>query len=169
MLPNWFENVEWRDHPWPGLTWLTTAIVCDDVDKAQSFYVDTLGFVPIFELPGEDGTILFVRLRYRGANFTLNAQGFDSDLAAPRAGGQPPFIFYIYVDDVAAAADRMVNHGARLVFGARIEFYGDLRARVADPFGYVWDLASRVVQSEALQDKAPGRSHDETFGTESDF
>lgn len=143
---SWFDNVEGRPHPWPGLNWMTTAIICPNVRKAIDFYSRAMFFVPIFELPGEGGELLFARMRYRGNNFTLNKPGFDFDAEAPADSGRtPPFVFYVYVDDAQATATKMVEHGATEVFAARQEFWGDLRARLKDPFGYVWDIAQKNI------------------------
>jgi PhnB protein len=53
-------------------------------------------------------------------------------------------VIYLYVDDVVASAQKMLSLNATEVFAARAEFWGDLRARMTDPFGYVWDLAQKV-------------------------
>lgn len=142
--PNWFDNVESRPHPWPGLNWLTTGLICADVGRAVEFYTRALGFVPIFLLPGEDGELLFARMRYRGVNFTLNSPRFDPGLHPPSAGSTPPFAFYLYVDDLAKTAAAMRAEGATTSIAARSEPWGDMRARLIDPFGYAWDVAQKV-------------------------
>ena len=48
---DWFDNVEFRAHPWPGLMWLTAELAVPDVTKAKNFYRAAFGMVPIFELP----------------------------------------------------------------------------------------------------------------------
>lgn len=139
---NWFDNVEARQHPWPGLNWLTTALNVKNVRDAVEFYSSAMGFVPIFELPDESGQLLFARMRYRGCNFTLNREGFDSNAQSPAdTGNATPFSFYLYVDNAADTASKAISLGATEVFAVREEFWGDLRARVRDPFGYVWDFA----------------------------
>ena len=52
--------------------------------------------------------------------------------------------FQLYVPDVDAAIERALQAGASLVRPLRNEFYGDRTATVADPFGYSWQLASRI-------------------------
>jgi PhnB protein len=59
---NWFDNIESRPHPWPGLNWLTMALSCSNVREAVAFYAKSLSFVPIFELPGEGEELLFARM-----------------------------------------------------------------------------------------------------------
>ncbi len=143
---NWFENVESRPHPHPGLAWLSAMLYVPDVKKAMKCYETAFGIVPIFQLAQEDGTLLFVRMRYRGINFTLNKEGFYSSHAkAPVTSKTPsPFTFYLYVDDVHATLKQATESGCTLLDKPVKEFWGDLRARVEDPFGYVWDIATRV-------------------------
>ncbi|HDS9357536.1 TPA: VOC family protein [Enterobacter cancerogenus] len=144
---DWFNNVENRTHPWEGmgLTWLTTALNVPDVSAAVNFYSGVMGMVPIAELPNEEGTLLFARMRYRGTNFTLNKEGWDSDLVSPQTSGQAtPFIFYIYVDDAAELTRAMEIAGAEVLAEPQEMFWGDLKSRVRDPFGFIWDIAQKL-------------------------
>lgn len=140
---NWIANVELRPHPWPGLGWNTVGLVLDDVDAAVGFYAKALGMVPIAVLPDDNGQTFFARMRYRGGNITLNRPGWDSDLKQTTADSPPHFIFYLYVDDVREAVAAMEAHGGTSIQPAAQTPWGDLRARVRDPFGYLWDLAQR--------------------------
>jgi uncharacterized glyoxalase superfamily protein PhnB len=144
---DWFNNVEDRTHPWEGmgLTWLTTALNVPDVNAAVGFYTGAMKMVAIAELEGESGEMLFARIRYRGTNFTLNKEGWDSDLNSPMTSGVPvPFIFYMYVDDAATLVKEMVEAGATVLIEPTEMFWGDLKARVKDPFGFIWDIAQKL-------------------------
>ncbi|HEY4437745.1 MAG TPA: VOC family protein [Lelliottia sp.] len=144
---DWFNNVENRIHPWEGmgLTWLTTALNVPDVRAAVDFYTGAMGMVVIAELEGEKGELLFARIRYRGTNFTLNQEGWDSKLSSPQTSGTPtPFIFYLYVDDAVALVGEMVQAGATVLNEPAEMFWGDLKARVQDPFGFIWDVAQKI-------------------------
>lgn len=145
---NWFDNVENRPHPWPGLNWLTTGLSVPDVRRAVDFYTGAMDMVAIAELPdttNDSGELLFARLRYRGNNFTLNKEHWDSACLSPASSGQtPPFIFYLYVDDVAALTEQMVQAGASVQVAASEMFWGDKKARLQDPFGYLWDIAQKL-------------------------
>jgi PhnB protein len=66
--------------------------------------------------------------------------GFPS---AERLGGSP-VAMQILVDDADAAVARAVAAGARLLSPVADQFYGDRSGRVADPFGYVWTIATRT-------------------------
>lgn len=144
---NWFNNVENRTHPWEGsgLTWLTTALNVPDVRTAVDFYTGAMNMVAIAELEGDDGELLFARIRYRGTNFTINKEGWDSDLKSPQTTESPtPFIFYMYVDDVESLVHEMVQAGATILNAPAEMFWGDLKARVKDPFGFIWDIAQKL-------------------------
>jgi hypothetical protein len=39
--------------------------------------------------------MLFARIRYRGTNFTLNKEGWDSDLNSPMTSGVPVPLYFI--------------------------------------------------------------------------
>jgi PhnB protein len=52
--------------------------------------------------------------------------------------------FQLYVPDVDAGIARAVDAGVLLVWPSRHEFYSDRTATVTDPFGYFWQLASRI-------------------------
>lgn len=143
----WFDNIESRPHPWPGLIWVTAMINVPDVATARDLYSSVFGFVPIFEAhdPENLDEIVFARMRYRGANFVVTKEGFDYEGQAPATTGTTsPFSFYVYVDDVAATYEQALAAGMTSVLKPDVMFWGDKRARLRCPFGYVWDLAQRL-------------------------
>jgi len=142
---NWFANVESRPHPWVGLNWLTATICVSNVQKAVDFYTGAMDMVAISELDGENGELLFARIKYRGNNFVINKEQWDFDALSPETTNQqPPFVFYLYVDDVIAVTDKMKEAGATVLAEATNQFWGDLKARLKDPFGYYWDVAQKL-------------------------
>lgn len=144
---NWFQNVEHRTHPHPGLNWLTTTISVPDVAKAIDFYTDIMEMVAISELEDEKtGELLFARIRYLGNNFVLNKEHWDFEAVAPITSKQvPPFVFYLYVDDVKTLVEAIrKDKDAKILTEPTMQFWGDLKARIQDPFGYIWDLAEKA-------------------------
>lgn len=144
---NWFKNVEYRTHPHPGLNWLTTTINVPDVARAIDFYTNVMEMVSISELEGEiNNELLFARIRYRGNNFVLNKEHWDFQTTAPVTSGQvPPFVFYLYVDDVKVLIEEIrAVKDAEILVEPEMQFWGDIKARIRDPFGYIWDLAEKV-------------------------
>lgn len=145
--PFWFDNVELRPHPWPGLNWITTIIPVPDVRQARDFYVNVFSFVPIFDLPDPENPIQSntTRLRYRGTNFLLVTEGLDYEGKSPASSSTiSPFVFYVYVDDVEAVYKKGLQSGMKSLQEPNETFWGDWRARLSCPFGYVWDIAKRI-------------------------
>lgn len=127
---NWFDNVETRPHPWPGLNWLTVMLVVPDVGQAIQFYQEVFGMVPIFELKNPQGEIIFARIRYRGCNFTVNKEGeFNFSGQSPvKTKVSPPFILYLYVDDVKEIYAVAIQQGCKSL-EAPIWRFGEMRKR----------------------------------------
>lgn len=145
---NWFQNVEHRTHPHPGLNWLTATISVPDVARALDFYTGIMEMVSISELEDEkSGELLFARIRYRGNNFVINKEHWDFPAVAPVTSGQvSPFVFYLYVDDVKALLEEIrKDKDAKVLTKPETQFWGDLKARIQDPFGYIWDLAEKTI------------------------
>lgn len=144
--PFWFDNVDARPAPRPGLTWWTTNIYVPDVEAACSLYANVFAMVRIFDMPGQDDRLQFARLRYRGINITLSAEGsFGHVGVSPARSGQTaPFIFYLYVDQVERMHRSALASGFVELQAPQEQFWGDLSARIRDPFGYVWDIAEVV-------------------------
>lgn len=144
----WFENVEFRDHPWPGLMWITPSIQVPDVQKARDLYVQTFNFVSIYEQPNPQNELVMTRLRYRGTNFVLMKEGpeYYEGVAPSTNKTASPFVFYVYVDDVNETYQKALMANMTSLINPSPTPWGDFRARLQCPFGYVWDIAMRVEQ-----------------------
>jgi PhnB protein len=146
----WFDNVDQRPAPRPGLNWLTTMLYVTDVRRATEVYAGVLGLVTIFELPGEDGSLDFARMRYRGNNITIGREGmFDYDGKAPvTSGTRAGSMFYVYVDDPVAVCTAAAAFGCTILEEPFPQFWGDLKGRFADPFGHVWEVAAELPSAD---------------------
>lgn len=144
----WFENVEFRAHPWPGLMWITPSLQVSDVEKARDLYVETFNFVSIYEQPGPQNPdeLIMTRLRYRGTNFVLMKEGpgYYEGISPATSNSQSPFVFYVYVDDVAETYQKALKANMTSLIEPSMTPWGDCRARLKCPFGYIWDIAKRV-------------------------
>ncbi|WP_433560552.1 VOC family protein [Nocardia sp. CA-151230] len=70
----------------------------------------------------------------------------DSVIMVSEAGEREvfPAFLYVYVDDMAATYQRAVSAGAVTVEEPLDTPYGDRRAMIRDPFGNVYQIASRL-------------------------
>jgi uncharacterized glyoxalase superfamily protein PhnB len=72
----------------------------------------------------------------------------DSLIMVTSAGEREPFpaFLYVYVDDADAAYHRAIASGATSIDSPIDTPYGDRRAMVRDPFGNVFQVATRVIE-----------------------
>jgi PhnB protein len=112
--------------------------------KAIAFYKEAFGALEEFRLVEPSGKIGHAELRIGGALVSVSDEYPDYGCLSPLSIGGTPVQFQLYVVDVDAAIARAVQAGASLVRPLRNEFYGDRTGTVVDPFGYSWQLSSRV-------------------------
>ena len=53
----------------------------------------------------------------------------------------------MYVTDVDQALERAIASGAQILAPAQNQFWGDRTARIMDPSGHVWTVASRIEET----------------------
>ena len=112
--------------------------------KAIDFYKKAFGATEEFRLVEASGKVGHAELRIGGAMVSLSDEYPDYGCLSPQSIGGTPVKFQLYVPDVDAAIERAMAAGALLLRPLRNEFYGDRTATVTDPFGYSWQLASRI-------------------------
>jgi catechol 2,3-dioxygenase-like lactoylglutathione lyase family enzyme len=111
-----------------------SVFLVDDVARAADYYRDQLGFEVTFY---EDNPRHYA---YASRDEVYVHFACFKD-APPRPNNEavPPDMFdvYIYVDDVAALHQELVERGAELLHGPTEQPYGLTEIRVRDPHGYV--------------------------------
>lgn len=56
-------------------------------------------------------------------------------------------VLFVYVADVDLAVERAVAMGAKILLPMQDQFWGDRTARIIDPSGHVWTVASRIEET----------------------
>ncbi len=118
-----------------------------DCEEAMKFYEKAFHFVPIFEMSDDSGVSAFIRMRYRGNNFTISKEGlpgYEHYKSPKSAKTTPQMTFYVYVDDVDQVVAHAENCGCKLLQPVKLQFWGDRKATLEDPYGSVWDFTTRV-------------------------
>ena len=63
---------------------------------------------------------------------------------SPQTAGCSTASIYLYVEDVDSSFQRAVGAGAKALMPPMNMFWGDRFARVVDPYGHEWGLASHI-------------------------
>jgi catechol 2,3-dioxygenase-like lactoylglutathione lyase family enzyme len=111
-----------------------TVLLVDNVGKAADYYRDRLGFdVTFYE--ANPGHYAYASRDDCHVHFAC----FKDASPRPNSEAVPPDMFdvYVYVDDVDALHDELVERGAEILGGPTHTAYDMHEIRVRDPHGYI--------------------------------
>ncbi len=121
-------------------TALHPRLVVDDGEAAIAFYVAALdGRERARQV--HDDVIVHAEVAADGAVLTLTTADGQLNRTPAQLGGSP-VIMSLEVADVDAAAQRFLDHGARLAIPIDDRDYGRRDGRIIDPFGHIWIIAT---------------------------
>ena len=129
--------------------WVKAAVpmlVCSDASAEIEFCKAAFGAVELSRRAADDGSVTHATLGI--GELLIMVHGETSHLAsrAPLGDGSSPVVIYLYLEDVDGVVEWAVGAGARVLTPVADQFWGDRMARIMDPVGHVWNLASRVEQ-----------------------
>ena len=127
-------------------------LVCQSPEAEANFCAVAFEAVEQVRRPGPDGTAIHIAMRINGAFLVVQSEFPDVAASrAPHADGSSPVIIFVYVADVDQALERAVAGGAKILIPAQDQFWGDRTARILDPSGHVWTVASRIEETTEEQ------------------
>jgi len=114
---------------------------------AADWYGTVFGAELASRMDSPDGRIVHAELRV-GQGYVFLADDFpemsDSQGSSPFALGGSPVTLHHYVPDVDATVATAVAEGATLLFEPTEMFWGDRFAKIRDPYGHLWSLATHI-------------------------
>jgi uncharacterized glyoxalase superfamily protein PhnB len=113
---------------------------------AIEFYKKAFGAEEFFRMPGPAGgnTIMHAELRIGDSNLMLSDESEQWNVLGPQSRGGTTVGIHLYVTDCDAAYARAVAAGATGNMPPADMFWGDRFAKVTDPFGHEWSIATHV-------------------------
>jgi PhnB protein len=129
----------------PLRTEVVPEIVVDDCDAALAFYAAAFGAEELTRHSLPDGRVIHAEVSFDGfvifvTDDFLEMHGGQG--TSPTAIGGTPVCLHRDVPDIDASVERAVAAGATLLHGPEDMFWGDRYARLADPYGHQWSLAT---------------------------
>jgi PhnB protein len=125
---------------------LVPYLICKGAAQMIQFYRQAFGAVEDFRLVMNDGRVGHAELTIGGARFSVADEFPEMSCSSPLHYGGSPVNLHLYVDDVDAIVARARAADARVLAEPTDEPYGDRVARLADPSGHVWMIATRKEQ-----------------------
>jgi PhnB protein len=142
-----------------GLQAVFPMLVCRSPEAEMNFCATAFGAVEQVRRPGPDGSAIHIAMRVNDAFLVVQSEFPDVVASrAPSPDGSSPVVIFVYVPDVDETVERAAAMGAAILMPAANQFWGDRTARIVDPSGHVWTVASRI--EEATEEQRAGRWSD---------
>ena len=126
-----------------GYHTVTPQLILDNAAQAIDWYKKALGAEEISRMPSPDGKIMHAEMRIGDSRFMLNDE-IGGGKSAKSFGGSPMSL-WLYVEDCDAIFNKAISAGAKVhgpMGQLADQFWGDRSGTFADPYGYVWWVAT---------------------------
>ena len=112
--------------------------------KALDFYTQAFGAKERTRLGMPGGAIGHAEIQLGDSVIMLADEFPQMGARGPESYGGSPITLHVYVEDVDAVVARAVSLGAKITRPVQNQFYGDRSGIVVDPFGHIWNIATRI-------------------------
>ena len=126
-----------------------------DAGAAIDFYSKAFAVDPYVRLDMPDGRVMHCEFRFGAARLFLSDEMPEhGGTPSPHTSGATTVARHLYVVDCDEAVRRMVEHGGVMLMEPTDMFWGERFARVKDPFGHEWGIATLLREMEPNEIKA---------------
>jgi PhnB protein len=123
---------------------VTPGLIHKEAKKAIEFYKKAFGAEVKSNMAMPDGRVMHAELKI-GDSIIFISDEFPEmapDHKSPQTAGCVTGSLYLYVQDCDASFKRATDAGAKTVMPPADMFWGDRFAKVTDPFGHQWGMAT---------------------------
>jgi uncharacterized glyoxalase superfamily protein PhnB len=120
-------------------------LVLRGADKAIELYKKAFGMTEVMRMPGPDGKgVMHAEMKLGDSHIFLADEWPGMELAAPEKFGGTTVSIHLYVADCDALFAQAVAAGCKPTMPPMTMFWGDRFAKLVDPFGHSWSIATHV-------------------------
>ena len=123
---------------------ITPYLAVDDASAAIDFYKRAFGAEERVRMPTPDGKVAHAELAIGDSLIMLSDPFGEGQVKNPKAVGGTTIGIFLYTADVDATYQQAIDAGATSTREPEEMFWGDRFARVTDPYGHSWQLATHV-------------------------
>jgi PhnB protein len=120
----------------------TPYLIVKNAAGAIEFYKKAFGAAELMRLADPNGRIAHAEIQIGDTPVMLTEEVPEWGNYSPHSSAGLAGHIHLYLDNVDEVAERAVAAGAKLLVPVSDQFYGDRSGRVADPFGYIWIIAT---------------------------
>ena len=125
-----------------GCDHLIPHLICKGAGKAFDFYKKAFGAEELFRVPGPDGAVMHGEMKIGKSTVYLADEFPQMGCVSPQSLNGSPVTVHMYVQDVDKAFKKATDAGATAAMPPTDMFWGDRYAKVTDPFGHQWSIAT---------------------------
>lgn len=127
-----------------GYRAITPYLTVSPAAEAIDFYAKAFDAVERLRMPGPGGSVMHAELQIRDSMLMLADESPMATSKAPKSLGGTSAGMMLYLEDVDAAYRQAIDAGAESQQEPVDMFWGDRFAKVRDPFGHEWMLATHI-------------------------
>ncbi len=127
----------------------------NDSNEAVAFYSRVFDTSPTMTLRMPDERIMHCEFQVGGARFFLSEELPEhGGTPSPASLGSTCVAIHLYVNDCDSMVEKMTSYDAELLMPPADMFWGERFARVRDPFGHEWGIATKTRDMTASEIQA---------------
>jgi PhnB protein len=141
-----------------GYTSITPYLTVDDGQGAIEFYGRAFGATERGRMAMPDGKIAHAELQIGDSVLMLSDRFPQFAGQTPTELGGTTVSIFLFVEDVDSVVRDATEAGAKITMQPEDQFWGDRMGQVTDPFGHLWQIATRVEDLTPEEIEARGQS-----------
>jgi PhnB protein len=120
----------------------TPYLCVHDAASAIDFYRHAFGAIELMRMSEPQGKIGHAELQIGNAHIMLSDEYPDIGVRCPQGTTSSPVSILLYVEDADSVVKQAVASGAKVLIPLGDRFYGDRTAKIQDPYGHTWLIAT---------------------------
>jgi len=142
-----------------GFHSVTPYIIVPNAVKALKLYAQAFGAKEISRMAGPSAeSTMHAEMRIGDSIVMLTDENPQWNAKSPATLGGTPVSLHVYVEDADATFQKATAAGFAVQMPPTDMFWGDRYAKVVDPFGHIWGIATR---KEMVSPEEMARRHAE--------
>lgn len=127
-----------------GYHTVTPYLICRGAADAMAFYRKAFGAKERMRMDGPDGSIAHAEMQIGGSMIMLGDENPRMGAQSPLSIGGTAVHIFLYLPNVDKAFAQAVAAGAKAEMPPTDMFWGDRYAKLADPYGHKWSMATHM-------------------------
>ena len=127
-----------------GYHTVTPYLIFRSAATAIDFYKKAFGAKEIMRMSGPDGRVAHAEIQIGDSRLMLGDEMPEMGARAVESVGGTPVHIFLYLKDIDKAFAQATAAGATAEMPPMDMFWGDRYAKLGDPFGHKWNMATHI-------------------------